>query len=178
MHTYTRLCHFSRNYFLTAFRWRPPRSGFFPVGESLNIINSIQFNSCIHTTVHFQSEHVQLPKSGCKRSWAAIGACETSVRVDRTDHLRPKRIFLRKMSFAKVKRNQTKSNEGFLGPMEKGFPLVSEGDGTVVRILRTAHCFVTCDAVLMFFAVPKKTANYFLWNRKLAKFFTSFVCVV
>ena len=26
MHTYTRLCHFSRNYFLTASRWRPPRS--------------------------------------------------------------------------------------------------------------------------------------------------------
>ena len=45
MHTYTRLCHFSRNYFPTASRWRPPRSGFFPVGESLNIINSIQFNS-------------------------------------------------------------------------------------------------------------------------------------
>ena len=42
MHTYTRLCHFSRNYFLTASRWRPPRSGFFPVRESLNIINSIQ----------------------------------------------------------------------------------------------------------------------------------------
>ena len=35
----------SRNYFLTTSRWRPPRSGFFPVGESLNIINSIQFNS-------------------------------------------------------------------------------------------------------------------------------------
>ena len=33
----------SRNYFLTTSRWRPPRSGFFPVGESLNIINSIQF---------------------------------------------------------------------------------------------------------------------------------------
>ena len=32
----------SRNYFLTTSRWRPPRSGFFPVGESLNIINSIQ----------------------------------------------------------------------------------------------------------------------------------------
>ena len=32
---------------------------------------------------------------------------------------------------------QTKSNEGFLGPMEKGFPLVSEGDGAVVRALRT-----------------------------------------
>ena len=30
----------SRNYFLTTSRWRPPRSGFFPVGESLNIINS------------------------------------------------------------------------------------------------------------------------------------------
>ena len=75
---------------------------------------------------------------------------------------------------------QTKSNEGFLGPMEKGFPLVSEGDGAVVRALRTQHCFVTCDAVLIFFAVPKTTVNYFLrnWNTKLAKFFTSFVCLV
>ena len=74
---------------------------------------------------------------------------------------------------------QTKSNEGFLGPMEKGFPLVSEGDDAVVRALRTEHCFVTCDVVLMFFAVPKTTVNnYFLrnWNTKLAKFFTSFVC--
>ena len=64
--------------------------------------------------------------------------------------------------------------------MEKGFPLVSEGDGAVVRALRTEHCFVTCDAVLMFFAVPKTTVNYFLrnWNTKLAKFFTSFVCLV
>ena len=34
---------------------------------------------------------------------------------------------------------QTKSNEGFLGPMEKGFPLVSEGDGAVVRALRTEY---------------------------------------
>ena len=52
----------------------------------------------------------------------------------------------------------------------KGFPLVSEGDGAVVRTLRTEHCFVTCDNVLTFFAVPKTTANYFLWNwnRKLA----------
>ena len=59
---------------------------------------------------------------------------------------------------------QIKSNEGFLGPMEKGFPLVLEGDGAVVITLRTEHCFVTCDAVLMFFAVPKekKTADYFL----------------
>ena len=77
---------------------------------------------------------------------------------------------------------QTKSNEGFLGPMEKGlgFPLVSEGDGAVVRALRTEHCFVTCDAVLMFFAVPKTTVNYFLrsWNTKLARFFTSSVCLV
>ena len=45
MHTYTRLCHFSRNYFLTTSRGRPPRSGFFPVGEFLNIINSIQFKN-------------------------------------------------------------------------------------------------------------------------------------
>ena len=37
-------------YFLTASRWRPPRSGFFPVGESLNIINSIQFNVNIQVT--------------------------------------------------------------------------------------------------------------------------------
>ena len=61
---------------------------------------------------------------------------------------------------------QTKSNEGFLGPMhmEKGFHLVSEGDGAVVRALHTEHCFVTCDAVLMFFAVPKTTVNYFLRN--------------
>ena len=45
MYTNTRLCHFSRNNFLTNSQWRPPRSGFFPVGESsLNIINSIQFN--------------------------------------------------------------------------------------------------------------------------------------
>ena len=75
---------------------------------------------------------------------------------------------------------QTKSNEGFLGPMEKGFPLVSEGDGAVVRTLRTEHWFVTYDTVLMFFAVPKTTVNYFLrnWNTKLAKFFTSFVCLV
>ena len=75
---------------------------------------------------------------------------------------------------------QTKSNEGFLGPMVKGFPLVSEGDGAVVRASRTEHCFVTGDAVLMFFAVPKTTVNYFLrnWNTKLAKFFTSFVCLV
>ena len=75
---------------------------------------------------------------------------------------------------------QTKSNEGFLGPMEKGFPLVSEGDGAVVGALRTEHRFVTCDVVLMFFAVPKTTVNFFLrnWNTKLAKFFTSFVCLV
>ena len=45
--------------------------------------------------------------------------------------------------------------------MEKGFPLVSEGDGAVVRASRTEHCFVTCDVVLMFFAVPKTTVNYF-----------------
>ena len=50
---------------------------------------------------------------------------------------------------------QTKSNEGFLGPMEEGVPLCSEGDSAVVRTLRTEHCFVTCDAVLIFFAVPK-----------------------
>ena len=64
--------------------------------------------------------------------------------------------------------------------MEKGSPLVSEGDGAVVRASRTEHCFVTCDVVLMFFAVPKTTVNYFLrnWNTKLAKFFTSFVCLV
>ena len=75
---------------------------------------------------------------------------------------------------------QTKSNKGFLGPMEKGFPLVSECDGAVVRTLRTEHCLVTCDAVPMFFAVTKTTVNYFLqnWNTKLVKFFTSFVCLV
>ena len=44
----------------------------------------------------------------------------------------------------------------------EGFPLVSEGDGAVVRTLRTEHCFVTCVAVLMFFAIPKTTANYFV----------------
>ena len=43
----------------------------------------------------------------------------------------------------------------------EGFSLVSERDGAVVRTLRTEHCFVTCDTVLMFFAVPKTTANYF-----------------
>ena len=75
---------------------------------------------------------------------------------------------------------QTKSNEGFLGPMENGFPLVSEGDGAVVRALRSEHCFATCDAVLMFFAVLKTTVNYFVrnWNTELEKFFTSFVCLV
>ena len=70
------------------------------------------------------------------------------------------------MCFGKVKRSQTKA---FL---EKGFPLVSAGEGAVGRTLRTEHCFVACDAVLMFFAIPKTRANYFLWNwnRKLAKF--------
>ena len=43
--------------------------------------------------------------------------------------------------------------------MEKGFPLVSEGDGAVVRALHTEHCFVTCDVVLVFFAVPKTTVR-------------------
>ena len=46
---------------------------------------------------------------------------------------------------------QTKSNEAFL---EKSLPLVSAGDGAVGRTLRTEHCFVTCDAVLMIFAIP------------------------
>ena len=41
------------------------------------------------------------------------------------------------------------------------FLLVSAGDGAVVRTLRTKHCLVTCDAVLIFFAVPKTKANYF-----------------
>ena len=50
---YTWLCHFSRNYFLTASRWRPPRSGFFPVGESLNIINSI------HCSMYTFSDNIQ-----------------------------------------------------------------------------------------------------------------------
>ena len=73
----------------------------------------------------------------------------------------------------KVKRRLSRSNG-------ERFSLVSDGDGAVVRALRTEHCFVTCDAVLMFFAVPKTTVNYFLrnWNTKLAKFFTSFVCLV
>ena len=57
---------------------------------------------------------------------------------------------------------QTKSNEGFLDQLEKAFPLVLEGDGAVVGALRTEHCFVTCDAVLIFFAVAKTTVNYFL----------------
>ena len=77
MHTYTRLCHFSRNYFLTTSRWRPPRSGFFPVGESLNIINSIQFNSngswmwpCASRHAwypEFNGSHFGLPPSSIKR---------------------------------------------------------------------------------------------------------------
>ena len=52
----------SRNYFLTTSRWRPPRSGFFPVGESLNIINSIQFNS-IGPKWHAHNPHAMLSGS-------------------------------------------------------------------------------------------------------------------
>ena len=57
------------------------------------------------------------------------------------------RIHLRSaFSFARCA--LARPNEGFLGPMEKGFPLVSEGDGAVVRALRTEHCFVTDKAML------------------------------
>ena len=45
--------------------------------------------------------------------------------------------------------------------MEKGFPLVSEGDGAVVKAVRAEHWFVTCDVVLMFFAVPKQQSITF-----------------
>ena len=156
---------------------------FFPnCKNSQNIIPANDSNNkvdLLHTAVHFQSEHMQLSKSGCKRSSAAIGACK-STRQTSIDGPIPFTSEAHFHSHDVLWQGQTKSNEGFLGPMEKGFPLVSEGVGAVVRTLRTEHCFVTCDAVLMFFAVPKTTVNYFLrnWNTKLAKFFTSFVCLV
>ena len=96
--------------------------------------------------------------------------CKTS-RVSDVDR-RTNTIHVRSpFSYDVLWQGQTKSNEGLLCPMEKGFALVSEGDGAVVRALRTEHCFVTCDAVLMFFAVPKTPVNYFLrnWNTKSFK---------
>ena len=82
---------------------------------------------------------------------AAIGACKSQTSIDGPIPFTPEAHF---RSHDVFWQSQTKSNEGFLGPMEKGFLLVSEGDGAVVRALRTEHCFVTCDAVLMFFDVP------------------------
>ena len=85
----------------------------------------------------FRSEHIQLSKSVCKRSSAAIGTLQkyqTSIDgpipFTSEAHFRSHDVLLQ---------GQTKSNEGFLGPMEKGFPLVSEGDGAVVRALRTEY---------------------------------------
>ena len=87
-------------------------------------------------------------------------------------HSRPKRFFVRTVCFGKVTRSQTKA---FL---EKGFPLVSAGDGAaaVVRTFRTDHCFVTCNAVLTFFAVPKTAAQFFLKLEFIGKFL-HFLCL-
>ena len=110
----------------------------------------------------FQSEHIQLSKSGCKRSSAAIGA-SGSIRRRSTEqyHSRPRCIFVRTICFGNFKRSQTKA---FLVQWKRVFTCLEGSDGAVVRTLRTEHCFVTCDDVLTFFAVPKTTANYFLWN--------------
>ena len=69
-----------------------------------------------------------------------------SIRRRSTDqyHSRPKRIFVRTMCFGKAKRTQTKA---FSVQWRKVSPLF---DGAVVRALRTEHCFVTWDTVLMF----------------------------
>ena len=79
-----------------------------------------------------------------------------SIRRRSTDqyHSHPKRIFVRTMCFGKAKRTQTKA---FSVQWRKVSPLF---DGAVVRALRTEHCFVTCDAVLIFFAVPKTTFKF------------------
>ena len=64
----------------------------------------------LHAAVHFQSEHIQLSKSGCKRSSAAIRAAKVSDVDQRTNtiHVRSA-FFVRKMCFGKAKRSQTKA---------------------------------------------------------------------
>ena len=87
---HTRLCHFSRNYFLTTYRWRPPRSGFFPVGESLNIINSInsiQWDPfAVKGGAHFsvvRTSACNRPFTGNKTAW------ETSLSAAVSPNLEP-----------------------------------------------------------------------------------------
>ena len=55
MYTYTQLCHFSRNYFLTTSRWRP-----LDQGSSLLIkkINSIQFKRLTKKNCEAWSERI------------------------------------------------------------------------------------------------------------------------
>ena len=132
--------------------------------------------------VLFQSEHIQLSE---KVRLQEIVGSDRSLQRYQTSIDGPIPVpFTSEAHFRSnnvLWQGQTKSNEGFLGPMEKGSPLFRK----VMALwsepkLGTEHCFVTCVAVLMFFAVPKTTVNYFLrnWNTKLAKFFTFFVCLV
>ena len=64
---------------------------------------------------------VLLSKSGCERSSAAIGACKSiQTSIDGPIPFTSEAHFC---SHDVLWQGQTKSNEGFPGPMEKGFPL-------------------------------------------------------
>ena len=127
---------------------------------SYNATKDLLCRSTIHFTLPYifnrNTYNCQSQVARDRRS-AAIGACK-SIRRRSTDpiHLRSAFFFAR-CALARpneVKRRLPRSNG-------ERCPLVSEGDGAVVRALRTEHCFVTCYAVLMFFAVPKTTVNFF-----------------
>ena len=89
----------------------------------------------IHFTLHavlFQSEHIQLSEK--VRLQEIVGSDRSLQRYQTSiDGPIPFTSEAHFRSNDVLWQGQTKSNEGFLGPMEKGFPLVSKGGGAVVR---------------------------------------------